>query len=391
MSKPNFVLSDDLSLRALRENSNRLLQRCRDGGTSWAWDESRFRLLPGELAKFIQSRYTDMQKIPPHSRMRHFIATGQSRAVEMVMPQMAAMNKPEAARKLIELIIISVLCDGGAGPNYVFRDDISGQQYKRSEALGLASVELYKMLTNDASEALTFSRLSSFRLFDAGTAFQVDDNNPLNGGLKRFELLQRLGTSPLASRMDRLGDLLNDWTAGGTTETISVKSLLASLIELMNGVWPARFNRDGMSYGDVFELEGVLYPFHKLTQWMVYSLMDALTFLRYKVVDEDSLTALPEYRNGGLLVDFEVLALRQNQAGKKIYRPEDPEIIEWRALTIAAIDGLLPAVRSALGCSDFSLAQLLEAGTWALGRELAIRKRPLGDSPIALELDGTVF
>jgi hypothetical protein len=392
MSNLDFRLPDDLTLEALRKNSSNLLRACRSSGTHWVWDDNKFHELPAALATFIRGRYSDLAKIPPHSRMNHFIATGQSRALEMVLPQIAGRDTQEAAKKLLELLIISVLCDGGAGTAYQFKDEISGQIYKRSEALGLASVELYKDLTDNAQKPLDWRILESFSVAEALRSFQVSETNPLNGGGKRFELLKGLARSSLRKETKRLGDILDLFVAGTDgSRVVSVEMLLSTLIRLMNGVWPERYSRDGVHYGDVFALQENVYPFHKLTQWMMYSILDALKFLKFSVVGEELLTALPEYRNGGLFLDFGVFSLRKRSTLHRIYRPDDPEIIEWRALTVAAIDELLPLIRRELSAPNLSLAQLLEAGTWAYGRELASKLRPGGEPPLALELDGTVF
>jgi len=41
-----------------------------------------------------------------------------------------------------------------------------------------------------------------------------------------------------------------------------------------------------------------LVPFHKLTQWLCYSLLQVLKYANMIVEGEHLLTALPEYRNG---------------------------------------------------------------------------------------------
>jgi hypothetical protein len=41
-----------------------------------------------------------------------------------------------------------------------------------------------------------------------------------------------------------------------------------------------------------------LVPFHKLTQWLCYSLLQVLKYSDIAIEGEHLLTALPEYRNG---------------------------------------------------------------------------------------------
>lgn len=104
-------------------------------------------------------------------------------------------------------------------------------------------------------------------------------------------------------------------------------------------------------------------PFHKLTQWLCYSLLVPIKeYLGAEFDGEDLQTGLPEYRNGGLLVDFGVLKLRPTvyESGLKfaqeqvksldtkpayeipLFTPDSDTIIEWRALTVGFLDYLLP-------------------------------------------------
>jgi hypothetical protein len=101
----------------------------------------------------------------------------------------------------------------------------------------------------------------------------------------------------------------------------------------------------------------------------------------------DLLTGLPEYRNGGLLIDTGLLTLKpedskrglaqyQRNAQVKgqpsmevvpLFTVDDDVIVEWRAVTVGFLDELLVEVNSLLGLSGrdkLSLAQMLEAGSW---------------------------
>jgi hypothetical protein len=134
-------------------------------------------------------------------------------------------------------------------------------------------------------------------------------------------------------------------------------------------------------------------PFHKLSQWLSYSLLEPFEWSGYSITDLDALTGLPEYRNGGLLLDAGVLVPHQPRRLDKAMTPADPWIVEWRALTVALLDGLAPLVREALGVTAdaLPLACILEGGTWAAGRQIAAEKRKGGPPPVTVESDGTVF
>jgi hypothetical protein len=131
-------------------------------------------------------------------------------------------------------------------------------------------------------------------------------------------------------------------------------------------------------------------PFHKLSQWLTYSLLEPFEWAGVRVVDLDALTGLPEYRNGGLLLDTGVLRLRDPDWAGRDWQVGDELVVEWRALTVALLDELAPLVRARLDAADLPLACVLEGGTWAAGRALAQRLRG-GRPPLSVISDGTVF
>jgi hypothetical protein len=105
------------------------------------------------------------------------------------------------------------------------------------------------------------------------------------------------------------------------------------------------------------------------------------------------MTGLPEYRNGGLLIDMGVLEPVKADALSQEYAPGDEFIVEWRALTVALLDVIAESVRQSLGktAEDLPLAKILQGGTWAAGRKVAAKLRSDGGSPVKLKSDGTVF
>jgi hypothetical protein len=133
-------------------------------------------------------------------------------------------------------------------------------------------------------------------------------------------------------------------------------------------------------------------PFHKLSQWLSYSLIEPLMWAGVTVTDLDALTGLPEYRNGGLLLDGGVIVPRDARSLAQRWKPGDEFIVEWRALTVSLIDELAPLVRARLGktAEQMPLACILEGGTWAAGREIA-RELRNGSPPLTIDSDGTVF
>ena len=136
-----------------------------------------------------------------------------------------------------------------------------------------------------------------------------------------------------------------------------------------------------------------LVPFHKLSQWLTYSLIEPLEWAGITVVDIDEMTGLPEYRNGGLFLDSGVIALKDEADRASAHEVSSPLVVEWRALTVALLDEVGALIRQRLGRSreELPLAKVLEGGTWAAGRRIAREKRVDGGPPLTIVSDGTVF
>jgi hypothetical protein len=134
-------------------------------------------------------------------------------------------------------------------------------------------------------------------------------------------------------------------------------------------------------------------PFHKLSQWLAYSLIEPLQEAGTLVIEPDALTALAEYRNGGLLIDSGVLAPKRGRLLGETHAGDSEVVVEWRALTVALIDRLADLVRAELGLTpeQLPLAKVLQGGTWSAGRALARQLRDDGGPPLRVTSDGTLF
>jgi Protein of unknown function (DUF1688) len=102
---------------------------------------------------------------------------------------------------------------------------------------------------------------------------------------------------------------------------------------------------------------------------------------------------LAEYRNGGLFVDNGVLTFRDEGDAFREHDVASSLVVEWRALTVALLDGVADNVRRRLGldANALPLAKILEGGTRAAGRRLARERRADASPPVKIISDGTVF
>jgi hypothetical protein len=199
----------------------------------------------------------------------------------------------------------------------------------------------------------------------------------------------------------RPGGLVDVIVASAEDEAVKATAILEALLTHLGPIWPGRITLGGVDLGDTWrhplveasDATNGLIPFHKLSQWLSYSLIEPLEWAGYSVTDVNGLTGLPEYRNGGLFLDTGVIALKDPEDAKKAHAVDSILVVEWRALTVALLDRIADPIRAKLGftAEDFPLAKALEGGTWATGRRLAKEKRGDGSPPLSVISDGTVF
>lgn len=389
-----------LSAAAVRERCRLVLAAAERGATA------HFRVVPENLAavarqvaEVTRRRYPDLD-VPYHSRWRHFAAGGVERA-PLVAP---GADPAETARARLDLAIVSVLLDAGAGPRWRFHEPETGQVFARSEGLAVASLRAMQrgLFSTDPanpwrSDAAALTTITSERL---GDAFQHAPGNELAGLEGRAGLLRALGAAALATpalfgHEARLGRLYDYWLP--RRAALPAPALLHDLLRALGPIWPGRLALGGVPLGDCWRHSSVpgdgLVPFHKLSQWLAYSLIEPLTDSGFAITEIDGLTGLAEYRNGGLYIDAGLLVARDPELGRHPLDPAGEPVVEWRALTVALLDRLAPLVRAELGvgAAEFPLASMLEGGTWAAGRELAFTRRPDGSPPLMVASDGTLF
>jgi Protein of unknown function (DUF1688) len=394
-SRPAGAAAALRTTTAIRERGRYLLGRARAGDSPWfGVDDDALPAAAAEVADVTRARYPDL-RIPYHSRWRHFEAGGVDRKAELDT-RLAAEDTASRARAMIDLAVVSVLLDAGAGPDWHYLEASTGQRFSRSEGLGVASWHAFckGVFSGDAAhplqvDAVGLRNLSVERLADA---FQCGPANPLVGLDGRVSLLHRLGDA--LSPQGRPGNLFDLTDAG----RIAAHDILALVLASLSGIWLAPNSIGDEALGDCWRHDAVpgpgltrgWVPFHKLSQWLTYSLLEPFEWAGVHVEDIDALTGLPEYRNGGLLLDTGALRLREPAWAERTWDAGDELVVEWRALTVALLDELVPLVRARLDAPDLPLACVLEGGSWAAGRALAERLRD-GRPPLSVVSDGTVF
>ncbi len=411
---------------AIRERCGQLFDlACSDKLQYFRCDLSQLERVADYVLQVTRESYPDLN-IPFHSRWRHFEVGQQDRltALEALAPLAKAKAK-------FDLAIVSVLLDAGAGDRWQYTEPGTGTVWRRSEGLAIASLHAFcqGIFSSDPQLPLQADaiRLQNLTEEALSQAFQVSQDNPLVGVSGRLALLQRLGSviqqqpTLFGSQPARPGALvayLRDRAQAGDRAytrqvhngQLEASTVLSTVLEGFGAIWAGRLTLAEVNLGDVWVHSALaptpdsrlptphsflptLIPFHKLSQWLTYSLLEPLQELGLTITGLDALTGLPEYRNGGLCVDLGLLQIKDPIVLQRAHSPGSEAIVEWRALTVILLDRLAETIRQRLNLSttDLPLVKILQGGTWTAGRRIAATLRPNGSPPIQIESDGTVF
>ncbi|KAI1104778.1 DUF1688 domain-containing protein [Jackrogersella minutella] len=424
-----------LSLGAIRERAKVVGDAAKAGNlTHFDLHEDKLDEVADYVTSVIKRDFGPdrFDTIPPHGRWQHFEVGGVPRVAEMTQGWRAAgCDDLELTRRLIDLFFVSVLLDAGAGDRWRYEEPgTEPRTYERSEGIAVASLYMFKALDFTAAKAsgvpvVDGKGLEQLTTDALAAGFQVSDENPMLGVESRAALLRSLGKSLLAhsdifGTEGRPGNLVDHMLrTAGNSPKLDILIFWDVLQNLLIPIWPQdRTTINGFPIGDAWPLSTLknqttspksedgadfIQPFHKLTQWLTYSLMVPFQrVLGKQWINAESLTALPEYRNGGLFVDLGVLSLKPETLDRglqasgealPLFDAGDDVIVEWRAMTLVLIDILYGKILSRMdGGVRLTMAQVLEAGTWKSGREVAAKLRPeTKSSPIIIKSDGTVF
>ncbi|KAG0195473.1 hypothetical protein BGX28_001303, partial [Mortierella sp. GBA30] len=140
------------SLPAVRERSEQVYAKAEEGRLKY-FDVDFARL--NDVAKFVVALIkrdydaADIPNIPPHTRLRHFDIDQKDRMTQLIDSWKGRVDTLETVRRLVDLIVVSVLLDAGAGDRWTFEvkpDNVQkvSRTYSRSEGLALASLAMFK-------------------------------------------------------------------------------------------------------------------------------------------------------------------------------------------------------------------------------------------------------
>jgi Protein of unknown function (DUF1688) len=413
--------------KAIRERCDRLFNlACADQLKYFGCNLNQLDTVANYVIEVMRDEYPDLN-IPFHSRWRHF-DVGNIPRVAQLEQQLSGLTAIEKAKTKFDLAIISVLLDAGAGASWQYRESQTGLVFSRSEGLAVASFQMFcegVFSSNPKfplqADAQGLQQLTTQKL---AQGLQVSEENPLLGLEGRVNLLQKLGQSLLiltqffGADNPRPGNLVDylvgrsncnlTSVAGDELQQISTvnnqlpaSTVLSAVLAGLGNIWSGRLTIAGVNLGDVWLHSALVgnnssdkyVPFHKLSQWLTYSLLEPLQDLGLEITGLDEMTGLSEYRNGGLFLDLGLLEIKDKIILEQRHLPDSEIIIEWRALTVSLLDRLAVTIREQLKltATELPLVKILQGGTWTAGRKIANQLRVGGVPPLQLESDGTVF
>ncbi|KAG6875756.1 hypothetical protein C0992_002510 [Termitomyces sp. T32_za158] len=147
----------------------------------------------------------NIMKIEPHGRWRHLDA-----GVGRVIPEIAKwhtkedpLDAREEIRRIIDLFVVSVLLDAGAGNQWTYHEKSSGLKFARSEGLGVASINMFDQgffsSNPDQPFRVDAAGLAKVTVEKIAKAMQVNEFNPMVGLEGRTSLLTGLSSALKAS------------------------------------------------------------------------------------------------------------------------------------------------------------------------------------------------
>jgi hypothetical protein len=395
---------------AIRERCDRIFRLgCEDKLRYFRVDLTQIEKCADYVIGVMRDEYPDLD-IPFHSRWRHFEVGNVPRLLELEQA-LTGLTPLEKAKVKFDLAIVSVLLDAGAGTHWQYCEQETGQVFRRSEGLAVASFRMFFQgaFSSNSKSPLQVDADGLLKLTEHGLAqgFQVSEKNPLVGVEGRVKLLQRLGQvltqNPkfFGTENPRLGNLVNYLWDKSNHGQLAASTVLSAVLEGLGEIWSGRLAIAGVNLGDVWIHSALLgdkksdnyVPFHKLSQWLTYSLLEPLQELDLEITGLDELTGLPEYRNGGLCLDTGLLQVKDSAVLQEHHPVGSELIVEWRALTVSLLDRIAATIRQKLNMTadNLPLVKVLQGGTWSAGRKIAAQLREDGVPPIKIESDGTVF
>ncbi|KAJ2908034.1 hypothetical protein GGI21_003290, partial [Coemansia aciculifera] len=138
------------SLQAIRERSQAVYALAEQGQLAhFDFNESKIESVADYVIPLLERDYGTVDKVPMHGRWRSYcLAIGGSDTKRDLVSEHVAQWQAsgtsdwECARRVIDLFVVSVLIDAGAGSKWRYTDKLG--VFERTEGLGIAALRMFE-------------------------------------------------------------------------------------------------------------------------------------------------------------------------------------------------------------------------------------------------------
>ncbi|KAI7054825.1 DUF1688-domain-containing protein, partial [Hortaea werneckii] len=174
------------SIYAVRERSRLVLDKAKlNQLRHFTVDMSKFSDTANYVVAIIKRDFDDYSTIPPHGRWQHFDVGGRPRVDQLMATWPSSVDAQERTRRLMDLFLVSVLLDAGAGAKWQYKSKESGKMFKRSEGLAVASLEMFKtgLFSSNPDQPFQVDHggLKKLTTEKMAKGLQVSPENPMDG------------------------------------------------------------------------------------------------------------------------------------------------------------------------------------------------------------------
>ncbi len=356
--------------QAVRERCGQLLARAREGHAGhFAIDAQALEAATRSACARI--RHQPSFPYPPLFGLWRGLQAGGIHRIAGLEDLMTPLSPAQRTHARIDLTVTAALVGGAPGDAWSYTEASTGQVLHGADGLGVATLHAFAagLFSSDPecpwqADARGLRALLTDHL---ALALQVSETNPLPDLQARTIRLRRFGEW-LSGQPEVYGDpgrpaglfdiIISPYGHGVPhTADVHVHDILSQLLVTLSGLSPASPRIGSVPLGDCGRhpavqgpgASGGWVPLHAALQGLAASLVAPFAWGGVQVRGLASLTAAADAALGELLLDRQVLRLRDPQAARVEGKPGDPLTVEWRALTVALLDVMTDRARDLLG------------------------------------------
>ncbi|KAK4683545.1 hypothetical protein P7C73_g6700, partial [Tremellales sp. Uapishka_1] len=145
MTAPPPTVAYLRSLQAVRDRSSLVYGLALSSSLDhWTFHPDRLSSAVDYCSAIISRDFgTSYSSIPPHCRRNHFTTGSINRISSLLAHPAFPTDKEERAARLLDLYLVSVLLDAGAGNEWSYTEKETGWVGGRSEGLAVASYNMF--------------------------------------------------------------------------------------------------------------------------------------------------------------------------------------------------------------------------------------------------------